>query len=165
MKRSIPVILCLALLICSCGQTYKPWEGFTYAFDKDGRTTVLVNHDKHHYMLFTNPPNLENSLNHTPDGKIDRIIKDNPSWQFLIYCRCCQEDSTKLMSILKKHDCSFPVIMDPEGEFLKINRIEETYSEIGLICDKEGKCHGVSTIGTSQSFFDQQFRKAKSEIR
>ena len=32
-----------------------------------------------------------------------------------------------------------------------------------VICNKEGRILGVSTIGTTQSFFDQEFRYAKHE--
>ena len=65
--------------------------------------------------------------------------------------------------MLKRYDCSFPIILDPEGDFLKINSLED-YSQIGFICNKEGRILGVSTIGTTQSFFDQEFRYAKYEI-
>lgn len=49
-----------------------------------------------------------------------------------------------------------------EGDFLKVNSLEN-YTQIGFICNKEGKVLGVSTIGTTQSFFDQEFRYAKHE--
>lgn len=64
--------------------------------------------------------------------------------------------------MLKRYDCRFPVILDPEGDFLKVNSLEN-YTQIGFICNKEGKVLGVSTIGTTQSIFDQEFRNAKHE--
>ena len=66
------------------------------------------------------------------------------------------------LNMLKRYDCRFPVILDPEGDFLKVNSLEN-YTQIGFICNKEGKVLGVSTIGTTQSFFDQEFRHAKHE--
>ena len=88
----------------------------------------------------------------------------NPSWQFLIYCKTELSDSLKLMGLLNKYNCNFPVILDPNGEFLSINKIESTYTLIGYFCDKNGKVLGASIIGTSQSFFDQEFRYAKQEV-
>ena len=164
MKRFLLAVYCLIFGCCTSNTVIKPWEGYTYAFDNDGRTTVLVNHEKHRYMLYTNISHLRNLLYHTPEGKIERIINENPSWQFLIYCRCNPEDSTMLMRVLKQYNCEFPVILDPDGSFLKLNGLDQ-YTEIGFICDKDNRCYGVSSIGTTQSFFDQEFRKAKSEIK
>ena len=164
MKRFLLAVYCLIFGCCTSNTVIKPWEGYTYAFDKDGRTTVLVSHEKHRYMLYTNISFLRNLLYHTPEGKIERIINENPSWQFLIYCRCNPEDSTMLMRVLKQYNCEFPVILDPDGSFLKQNGLDQ-YTEIGFICDKDNRCYGVSSIGTTQSFFDQEFRKAKSEIK
>ena len=73
-------------------------------------------------------------------------------------------DSSKLIQLLNKHNCSFPVILDQKGEFLAINKIEPTYTMIGYICDKNGKVRGSSVIGTSQSFFDREFEYAKYDI-
>ena len=68
------------------------------------------------------------------------------------------------MQLLNKHNCSVPVILDPNGEFPAINKIEPTYTMIGYICDKNGKVRGSSVIGTSQSFFDREFAYAKYDI-
>ena len=163
MNRLFLAISCLCLISCSSKTVIEPWEGYTYAFDKDGRVPVLIKHEKHRYMLHTNISHLRNLLYHTPEGKIDKIIEENPLWQFLIYCRCEVEDSTMLMRLLKKYDCDFPVIIDPDGSFITLNGLDQ-YTEIGFICDKDNRCYGVSSIGTTQSFFDQEFRKAKSEI-
>ena len=71
-------------------------------------------------------------------------------------------DSSSIMKMLTRYDCGFPVILDPDGDFLKVNSLEG-YSQIGFICNKEGRILGVSTIGTTQSFFYQEFRYAKHE--
>lgn len=165
MNRILTVIAaCMTLISCSRGSVIVPWEDFQYVFDKDGRSNVTIDPSKHHYMLYTTGSNFRSTLSHTPEGKIDRIINENPSWQFLIYCSTEPSDSLELMQLLGKYNCRFPVILDPEGEFLRINRIGSTHTQIGFICDKKGKVHGVSTIGTSQSFFDQEFRNAKNDI-
>lgn len=154
----------MALASCSRGSVIVPWEGYRCVFDKDGRSDVTVDPSKHHYMLYVTESNFRNILSHTPEGKIDKIISENPSWQFLIYCAAELSDSLKLMKLLNNHNCSFPVILDPDGEFLVINKIESTYTCIGFICDTNGKVRGSSIIGTSQSFFDREFEYAKYEI-
>ena len=124
---------------------------------------MTFDRSKHHYYLSTTEANFRSTLYHTPDGKIDKIIKDNPTWQFIFYINADPADSAGIMNLLKRYDCRFPVILDPEGDFLNTNSLEN-YSQIGFICNKEGKIMGVSTIGTSQSFFDQEFRYAKHEV-
>lgn len=154
----------MTIISCSRGAIIVPWENFQYVLDKNGRSDVIIDPSKHHYMLYTTEPNLRSVLSHTPEGKIDKIIHENPSWQCLIYCKMEPSDSLKLMQLLNKHNCSFPVILDPNGEFLNINKIESTYTLIGYMCNKNGKVCGASIIGTSQSFFDQEFRNAKYKI-
>ncbi len=149
----------MALASCSWGTKIVPWDDFQYVFDKDGRTNVTIDPTKHHYILYTTESNFRSVLSHTPEGKIDKIIRENPSWQFLIYCKTEPSDSLELMLLLSKYNCSFPVILDPSGEFLSINEIESTYTLIGYICDRYGKVLGGSIIGTTQSFFDQEFQK------
>lgn len=158
------IVVCVAMISCSRGSVIVPWEQFQYVFDKDGRSVLELDPTKHRYMLYTTESNLRNILSHTPEGKIDKIISENPSWQFLIYCKAEPSDSSKLIQLLNKHNCSFPVILDQKGEFLAINKIEPTYTMIGYICDKNGKVRGSSVIGTSQSFFDREFEYAKYDI-
>lgn len=162
MKRLV-ILMLLTLVSCSQGKEILPWEGYRYVFDKDGRASVTFDHTKHHYYLYTTESNFSSSLYHTPEGKIDKIIKGNPSWQFIFYVKADIADSSSIMKMLKRYDCDFPVILDPDGDFLQINSLED-YSQIGFICNKDGRIFGVSTIGTTQSFFDQEFRYAKYEI-
>lgn len=162
MLKRLAIIMLLTLVSCSQGKSILPWEGYLYVFDKDGETYEAIDHSKHHYYLYTTERNLRSTLSHTPDGKIDKIIRKNPSWQFIFYINADPADSASIMNMLKKYDCRFPVIFDPEGDFLKVNSLEN-YTQIGFICNKEGKVLGVSTIGTTQSFFDQEFRYAKHE--
>ena len=161
MKR-LAIIMLLTLISCSQGKTILPWEGYHHVFDRNGETSEAIDHSKHHYYLFTTEANFRSTLSHTPDGKIDKIIQENPSWQFIFYINADPADSASIMNMLKRYDCRFPVILDPEGDFLKVNSLEN-YTQIGFICNKEGKVLGVSTIGTTQSFFDQEFRYAKHE--
>ena len=155
----LAIATCTLLASCSRGTEIVPWDDFQYAFDKDGRCEVTIDPAKHHYILYTTEANFRHVLSHTPEGKIDKIISENPSWQFLIYCKTEPSDSSGLMQLLSRYNCRFPVILDPSGEFLSINEIESTYTLIGYFCDRHGKVLGASIIGTSQSFFDQEFRK------
>ncbi len=163
MLKRLAIIILLTLVSCSQGKKILPWEGYLYVIDKEGGASFTFDHSKHHYYLFTTGANFKNTLSNTPDGKIDKIIRDNPSWQFIFYINADPADSASIMSMLKRYDCRFPVIFDPEGDFLKVNSLEN-YTQIGFICNKGGKILGVSTIGTTQSFFDQEFRYAKHEV-
>ena len=154
----------MTIISCSWGTEIVPWDDFQYVFDKDGRCNATIDSTKHHYILYTTEDNFRHVLSHTPEGKIDKIISENPSWQFLIYCKAEPSDSSKLIQLLNKHNCSFPVILDQKGEFLAINKIEPTYTMIGYICDKNGIVRGSSVIGTSQSFFDREFEYARYDI-
>ena len=160
----LAIATCMTLASCSWGTKIVPWDDLQYVFDKDGRCNVTIDSTKHHYILYTTEANFSHVLSHTPEGKIDKIMNVNSSWQFLIYCKTEPSDSLKLMGLLNKYNCNFPVILDPNGEFLSINKIESTYTLIGYFCDKNGKVLGASIIGTSQSFFDQEFRYAKQEV-
>lgn len=161
MKKLLSTIFLLLSVSCTeSGTRIIPWTEYAHVYDQSGRTEFTIDANKHHYMLHTTLYNFNDCLAHTPKGKIDRIISANPSWQFIFYCHCQVSDTSQLINLLKKHDCKFPVIIDPEREFLTLNKIEK-YTEIGFICHQNGKCQGISTIGTSQSFFDKEFQKAK----
>ena len=77
MKR-LAIIMLLTLVSCSQGKTILPWEGYHHVFDKNGETSEAIDHSKHHYYLFTTDANFRSTLSHTPDGKIDKIIQENP---------------------------------------------------------------------------------------
>ena len=157
----------LLFLICSLSCTNSrliyPIEDLTEAFTKDGKRDLILK-EGNKYLWFVTYDNLSNDLYHTPSGKIDRIMNENPDWQFICYCHCPISDSSKVVGKLNQYNCSLPVIIDEEGCFLKINGIKDSYSDIGFICDKRGRCLGVSTIGTTQSFFDQEFSNAKRKV-
>lgn len=106
-----------------------------------------------------------NVLPHTPSGKIDRIIAENPDWEFLffVYVKNDSTEIDRLLRCLDKYDCDFPVILDYDRTFSKINH--QNYTEIGYICDSKNHLLGVSVIGTEQSFFDQEFSRAKKQLR
>ncbi|MEG2849707.1 MAG: hypothetical protein RR880_05695 [Bacteroidales bacterium] len=60
--------------------------------------------------------------------------------------------------------------MDFEEEFYKANKdclcLEKPrrMAKIGYICDEECWIYELSVIGTSMSYFDEKFQKAKREM-
>lgn len=163
-----PIYLAIILILTSCVNSSNyihPWNDYDYVYNQYERTDFEFDYDKNYYMLYSTLRNLEVCLSTTPKNKIDYIINENPSWQFVFYCNCSVADSTQLMSVLRKYDCQFPVIIDPNRDFLEVNDIDESYTMIGYFSNKKGKCLGGAIIGTSQSFFDQEFKKVKAKIR
>lgn len=98
-------------------------------------------------------------------GKIDRIIQDNPDWQFFFYIYCKSEKETEILcDYLDQFDCRFPVMIDYDQMFLKKNRMDH-YTAIGFILDRYNKTIGMSVIGDPRSFFDSEFNKAKRIVK
>lgn len=155
----------LCLVSCSQGRTLSPLSEAELAFTKDGNVLLVHNVDCNQYYWFVSIDEFRNDLYHSPKGKINSIIDDNPDWQFVCYCHCSKVDSLQIIRVLQRYDCKMPVVIDENGSFLISNGIKERYSDIGFICDKRGRCLGVSTIGTVQSFFDQEFSRVKSSMR
>lgn len=140
------------------------WKGTVKGYQFDASKKKVIN-----YFGFMN--NFRNTLEHTDMGKIDRIIRENPNFQFIFYIdRIKPEDTTAFMQIMRKHRCAFPVILDFNEDFYHQNEkhlfIENSrLTGIGYICDEQCRVYGISVIGTRQSFFDQEFRKAKREMK
>lgn len=140
------------------------WEGYTDVFDANGRVEdYRIRKGRPFVVTLLMTREFSDVLFHTPKGKIDRIIEENPEWEFVFYCKGAPGDSSKVMDVLSRYGCRFPVIMDPEGRWEREN-IDGKYSAIGVICDAEGNMLGMSVIGTSQSFFDSEFAKAKRAL-
>lgn len=99
-------------------------------------------------------------LNRTPRGKIDKIMSENPDWELLVYVNGDVEDTTKVRKKLDQYDCDFPVILDTKGEFCKRNRMKDTVLW-GTICDRNGVVRGVGVIGDGMSMFDSEFERVK----
>ena len=164
--RPIYLVMVMFLISCVNSSNYiHPWNEYDYVYNQYERTDFKFDTDKNHYILYSTLRNLEVCLSTTPKNKIDHIIKENPFWQFVFYCNCTVADSSKLMNVLQKYDCQFPVILDPKRNFLEVNDINDSYTMTGYLCNKKGECLGGAIIGTSQSFFDQEFKKVKAKIR
>lgn len=103
-------------------------------------------------------------LQHTPQGKIDRIIADNPDWEFVTYVKGRTEDSTSIRQKLDKYDCNFPVILDVNDAFCKKNKLQNVCLW-GAMCDKKDELLDLSVIGDERSFFDPTFKKVKRMMR
>ena len=150
-------------LSCTQGKVLQPMEP-SYAFTKEGRAQISIDRSRHHYYWFVTLDSMQDDLYHTPRGKIDKIMAENPDWQFICYCHANLSDSLAIVELLRRYDCSLPVVIDEHARFLTQNNIKERYSDIGFICDRNGRCKAVATIGTSQSFFDQEFASVKRSL-
>lgn len=69
-------------------------------------------------------------LSLSPYGKIDKIIADNPDWEFVTYINGTVEDSTRIRKKLDKYNCNFPVILDKRS-ILQKEQINEQYGTLG----------------------------------
>ncbi|MEG1898984.1 MAG: hypothetical protein RR183_04845 [Bacteroidales bacterium] len=113
------------------------WKGVVknYHFDKSKKKVI-------NYLGGVR--NLKNVLEHTDSGKIDKIIRNNPDFQFIFYVdRVTPDDTIAFMDVMRKYRCTFPVILDFEEEFYKANKdrlcLEKPrrMAKIGYICDEE----------------------------
>lgn len=172
-------IVCITslLLLFACGSrvgkstitlvevpTVYNWKGAVKADPFDASKKKIIN-----YFGYLN--NFRKTLEHTDRGKIDRIIRENPGFQFVFYIdRIKPEDTVAFKQIMREHQCAFPVILDFKEDFYNQNKKHlflqnARLTGIGYICDEACRVYGISVIGTRQSFFDQEFRKAKREMR
>ena len=160
-------LLSLALFLSGC-QTPENlyWEEYTDVFDANGRVeNFQIRKERPFVVQILDLDCWEDALRHTPDGKIDRIIEENPAWEFIFYCECPVDDSLKVMKMLERYHCRFPLILDPDKNCQHLRYGEESrYTAIGAICDEKGRSLGGSIIGTRQSFFDSEFINAKREL-
>lgn len=133
--------------------------------DRSGVIDTLHIHDGKKVVQFLSAWSLKVTLETTPPGKIDEIIRNNPDWQFIFYINCRPEEKAQIPKILEKFNCRFPVLLDDEARFLKLNKMDEEYTAIGFILDSRNAVVGMGIIGTSMSFFDGAFAKAKRVAR
>ena len=163
----LPVLLAIALSACQPVKRVGFWEDYTDVFDADGRVeNYQIEKGKYFVIQYLTLDNLRDVLYHTPEGKFDKIIEENPAWEFVFYCECPVSDSLKLMNLLERYHCRFPVILDPEGQWpvQNLGCRPHSYLAGGVICDERGKVLGGSVIGTTQSFFDSEFIRANREL-
>ncbi len=166
-KALLLSIVTVFLLSCSSGNTVKLLypEEFQYVVDRNGKVEgYLPDLSGNKVISFATKGNFEYQLEESPKGKIDRIINDNPDWAFVFYIPAQLKDTSKIISLLDSFDCNFPVVIDTEDKFSRINGFSGQCGLIGFICNDKNKCLGASVIGDSKSFFDSEFIKAKRII-
>lgn len=134
-------------------------------YDRNGKVQgYSIDMSKKKVVDYFNVDGLIMVLNYTDSGKIDKIIRENPDWEFIFYVGCKQKDTAKVKDVLSWFKCDFPVILDFDDEFAEKN-FNQKYSAIGFICDSKDRSKAVSCIGTRQSFFDSDFARVKSTIK
>jgi len=134
-------------------------------YNKDGKVNdYKIDLSKKKVIDYFTIGGLIMNLEYTDIGKIDRIIRENPDWEFIFYVKCEEKDTTKVKGILSRYECRFPVILDFKNEFYEKN-FSEQYGGIGFICDERNRSLSLAIIGTRQSFFDQNFARVKRTLK
>jgi hypothetical protein len=161
------ILLSVSLIISSCGgHRIKIIYPSDNVYDMHGKVNdYSIDDTKKKVVQFSSLHGIPFIMDYTPKGKIEKIIRDNPDWEFIFYVYGEQADTSELISALKKYQCNFPVIFDYKNEFQEKNFGDVRYGGIGFICDRNNKVVGLSEIGTTMSFFDQEFAKAKRICR
>ena len=122
--------------------------------DKDGVVDTIQIRDGKKVVQYLSTWSLGVTLENTPPGK-----------QFIFYINCLPEERIQVPKILKKFNCTFPVLLDEDAKFLKTNKMNEEYTAIGFILDSRNSVVGMGIIGTTMSLFDSEFTKAKRVAR
>ncbi len=99
----------------------------------------------------------------TPKGKIDRIIDDNPDWNFIFVLNAQLEDSLDIVNKLNQYGCDFPVIIDINHQFINRNKLDHVLATTFVY--KRDKSINLGVIGSSKSFFDVEFERYKKELK
>lgn len=171
MEKRIAVLMAITIghFVLSSGCQSSPcfyWEEYTDVFNAEGRVeNYRIQKGRPFVIQILDLDSWTDVLRHTPEGKIDRILEQNPTWEFIFYCECPVSDSLRVMELLNRYHCHFPLILDPDRNCQHLRYGKNShYTAVGAICDERGKSLGGSIIGTSQSFFDSDFINANREI-
>ncbi len=159
------LIILFALFSCSENNKIKLVEP-KHTFNRYGRVeNKPIQTDKKKVITYLVVGMVNIIFADTPKGKVDSIIRANPDWQFIYYIDCQEKDSLYIMKKLNQYDCDFEVVLDFNREFEQKNFPDSHMGGIGYICDEANEVYGVSIIGSSKSFFDSEFAKAKEILR
>lgn len=123
MKKTI--LLIVLLVFYSCGSyvdthkvhlvelpTVYNYKGCVNGYKIDKSKPFVINY----YAL----SNLGWIMKDLPPGSVDKLIKKYNDFTFVFYVdRLKQEDTLKVMEVLNKYDCKFPVILDFQNEYYK----------------------------------------------
>lgn len=102
---------------------------------------------------------LDYAMSKTPKDKINKIISENPDYEFIYYIGNIQPyDTTALIELFNRYNMRNPVMLDYNGEYKR----EEKWTQITLITDKKNIVRGVAIIGVSYSPFDSEFANVKN---
>jgi len=175
--KELKIISLFLLILCitSCKGIFRQNINVTVidnVVDQNGKVhDYIIDPDKPKIIsYFYNLSILKWVLDSTPTGKIDKIIEENPEFQFLFYYELHPTDTVNLVSLLKSYNCKFPVILDEHGLFVARNtnnlspRGSSAITCISWICDKNGGVYEVAIIGTTRSFFDSSFNSVRRTI-
>lgn len=165
--KKVLLLMSVAVLAVGCRNSGRVgfWEDYTDVFDADGRVeSYEIRKGCPFVVTMADYDCLADILRHTPRGKIDSIIASNPDWEFVFYGKGFEsKDSLKVMDLLSRYGCRFPVIFDPQGMWER-KYMRDSYAAIGLIFDASGQRIDLGIIGTSQSMFDGAFASAKRQL-
>jgi len=160
-------MFCIVVPFVSCerhDQVNLP-DCLEYVYDKNGRVNnYSIDLAKKRVIQYQSLNMLHDDLFHTPRGKLNKIIADNPDWEFVFFCHCDLCDTTDLIKTLQRYDTDHRVIIDTAACFLSVNQLSEQWTELGFICDKKGKCYGIGIAGSSLSSFDSYFAQVKRKL-
>lgn len=167
MRVRVLFVLCLALSLVTCSRRHQiscPEVDISVNRYGDKKPSPILK--KKTVVNFFTPAGLISSLEDTPMGKIDKIIKENPDWQFLFYISCNPGQKGQVMKVLDKYNCNFSVLLDYKDAFRKENkRIEKDLTAIGFILGADNNVIALSVIGDTRSMFDASFKRAKRIAR
>ena len=158
------LLVAMSFLSCHKTRTLQLPEDML-CVDRCGVVDTIPIHEGKKIVQFLTKWSLEVTLDNTPPGKIDALIRNNPDWQFIFYIHCKAEEKVQIPKILDKYNCRFPVMIDEDASFLKKNRMDKEYTAIGFILDSRNAVVGMGIIGTTMSFFDAEFNNAKRVAR
>ena len=135
--------------------------GNGYVYDRTGRVdsaSLDDTYDKDKTVVtYLDIRVLDVVLSETPKGKIDRIIRDNPDWNFVFMINAKLADSSYVVKKLNQYECAFPVFLDKDEEFKENNHLNNILATTYIY--KRGKIVNLGVIGSSKSFFDEAFKK------
>jgi len=163
-KQIAITILCLAsCLSCGSHANHPFLIDNEYEYNRNGRVDnphpLLINDKNKVVVTYLDDRVIDFVLGDIPEGKIDRIMQDNPDWSFIFIINSRLQDSLTIVHKLNQYRCHFSVILDVNQEFKKENSLGNIMA-ITYVYEKNNIIN-LGVIGSSRSFFDEEFEHYK----